>query len=362
MVRFSPARLCAPQARAAVLGALAAVTLAAPGHGQDLRRQGARWGAPTELYEGGSSAEAPPIRLASAVAPRASGATASGGALGRLRPQPVIVEDGGSFVASAFTPPAVSAAAGVRAVAPSSGGRMASPRGSRAHRKIGRPYQVNGVWYVPARDDRYDETGVASWYGPGFHGGETANGEVFDAALMTAAHPTLPLPSFVRVTNLETGREITVRVNDRGPFADDRIIDLSRAAAEALGFADQGTARVRVRWVSDAPLPHEGDAYPDAPPTMVAAAPARPAPSRPERRRGSDGGFYVQAGSFSERGRADAVARELGRDAHVIAARVHGRRVHRVVTGPWQSRDDADAARRVVARAGFADAILVNAD
>jgi rare lipoprotein A len=114
------------------------------------------------------------------------------------------------------------------------------------HFKIGKPYQINGEWYFPRMVDNFREIGVASWYGHPFHGRKTANGEVYDMHGMTAAHPTLPLPSVARVTNLENGRSVTVRVNDRGPFAKKRIIDLSRRAAWELGFKDQGTAKVEV--------------------------------------------------------------------------------------------------------------------
>lgn len=112
--------------------------------------------------------------------------------------------------------------------------------------KIGKPYRVNGIWYYPKADYRYSETGIASWYGPGFHGKRTANGEIYDENGLTAAHKTLPMPSMVRVTNLENGRSIQVRVNDRGPFEAARIIDMTRRGAQLLGFIDQGTARVRV--------------------------------------------------------------------------------------------------------------------
>jgi len=114
--------------------------------------------------------------------------------------------------------------------------------------KIGRPYQVRGKTYVPADNPDYDETGYASWYGPG-QGGRTANGEKFRQNRIGAAHKTLPLPSYVEMTALATGRRIIVRVNDRGPFVDGRIIDLSRGAAEELGIVRTGTARVRVRRV-----------------------------------------------------------------------------------------------------------------
>jgi rare lipoprotein A len=112
--------------------------------------------------------------------------------------------------------------------------------------KIGKSYQVNGEWYTPREDYSYDETGLASWYGPGFHGKQTANGEAFDSNELTAAHRTLPMPSLVRVTNLENGRSIVVRINDRGPFANGRIIDLSRRGAQLLGFQAAGVAKVRV--------------------------------------------------------------------------------------------------------------------
>ena len=112
--------------------------------------------------------------------------------------------------------------------------------------KIGKPYQIKGVWYYPAEDFEYVETGIASWYGPKFHGRKTANGETFDMNEVSAAHRTLPMPSFVRVTNLENGRSLNLRINDRGPFAHGRIIDLSRRASQLLGFQKQGTARVKV--------------------------------------------------------------------------------------------------------------------
>ncbi len=112
--------------------------------------------------------------------------------------------------------------------------------------KIGKPYEIAGQWYYPAVDYEYRETGIASWYGPKFHGKYTANGEIFDQNEVSAAHRTLPLPSIVRVTNLENGRSLKVRVNDRGPFARGRIIDMSRKAAQLLGFEKQGTAKVMV--------------------------------------------------------------------------------------------------------------------
>jgi rare lipoprotein A len=117
------------------------------------------------------------------------------------------------------------------------------------HYKLGDSYRINGRWYRPEFDPSYDRVGTASWYGQDFDGLLTANGEVFDKDRITAAHPTLPLPSLVRVTNLENGRSLEVRVNDRGPFVVDRLIDLSQAAARKLGFEGQGVANVRVQFV-----------------------------------------------------------------------------------------------------------------
>ena len=120
--------------------------------------------------------------------------------------------------------------------------------------KLGRTYVINGVRYVPRKDPYYNRIGLASWYGAKHHGKQTANGEIFDVNRLTAAHKTLPLPSVVRVTNLDNGRHIVVRVNDRGPFVAGRIIDVSRAVARKLGFLSNGTARVRVAFVGLARL------------------------------------------------------------------------------------------------------------
>ena len=120
--------------------------------------------------------------------------------------------------------------------------------------KVGTPYEVAGKWYYPAEDYGYREEGIASWYGPGFNGKRTANGEVYDMNAMTAAHKTLPMPSVVQVINLENNRSIRVRINDRGPFVDGRIIDLSRRAAQLLDVERQGTARVLVELIPDESL------------------------------------------------------------------------------------------------------------
>ena len=129
----------------------------------------------------------------------------------------------------------------------------AIPKGGGTY-KVGAPYQISGRWYTPQEDPGYDRTGVASWYGDDFHGRKTANGEIYDMRGLSAAHPTLPMPSYVWVTNENNGRTLLVRVNDRGPYAHDRVIDLSRVTARALDFEGRGLSRVRVRYAGPAPL------------------------------------------------------------------------------------------------------------
>jgi rare lipoprotein A len=272
----------------------------------------------------------------------------------------LIVLTGAMLASACATAPGVEAGLH-RAPAPATG--------SSAGQKIGRPYQVNGVWYVPAREDRYDEVGVASWYGPGFHGRSTANGETFDENLISAAHTTLPLPSLVEVRNLENGRKIVARLNDRGPFADDRIIDMSRAAAQELGFERQGTARVRVRYLG----PADANAAPAR--VIQASAPAPRervsraglsalwSPAEPSRR-GGDSELFVQVASFRDRDRAIALMRQLGEGGPVFVTRVRvdGRTWHRVMVGPWRDSRGADEARQAVSRMGFTDARIVRGD
>jgi rare lipoprotein A len=132
------------------------------------------------------------------------------------------------------------------------------PKGGGVYR-VGQPYNINGQTYFPGDNPSYRAEGIASWYGPDFHGRLTANGEVFDMHGISAAHPTMPLPSYARVTNLANARSIIVRVNDRGPYARNRIIDVSIGAATALGFYGNGLARVRVEYVGRAPLEGSDD-------------------------------------------------------------------------------------------------------
>src|SRR6202790_813991 len=132
------------------------------------------------------------------------------------------------------------------------------PKGGGGY-KVGQPYTINGQTYYPSDNRSYRAEGIASWYGPDFHGRLTANGEVFDMHGISAAHPTMPIPSYARVTNLDNGRSIIVRVNDRGPYARNRLIDVSIGAAHALGFYGDGLARVRVEYVGRAPIEGSDD-------------------------------------------------------------------------------------------------------
>ena len=158
------------------------------------------------------------------------------------------------------------------------------PKGGGTYR-IGRPYIVAGRIYVPEEDVNYREEGTASWYGDDFHGRLTANGEVFDMGSLTAAHPTLPMPCYARVTNLSNGKSLIVRVNDRGPYHGNRLIDVSNKAAELLEFKGNGVARVRVEYVGRAPLEGSDDRQliatlrtgaPAPSPSLVRVASARP--------------------------------------------------------------------------------------
>jgi len=185
------------------------------------------------------------------------------------------------------------------------------PKGGGTYH-VGQPYSVAGQVYVPEDNPHYSAIGLASWYGDDFHGRETANGEIFDLNGISAAHPTMPLPSYARVTNLSNGRSIIVRVNDRGPYRSGRIIDVSVRAAQLLGFHSRGTAKVRVEYVGRAPLEGSDDRILEAtlrqnepaplPATvrLAAAGPALPPQPPP-----------VRALSFA----ADAAGRDVaGRD------------------------------------------------
>jgi len=238
----------------------------------------------------------------------------------------------------------------------------ATPRLEPLNRFANRPYTVLGKDYVPATTLRaYKERGVASWYGRKFHGQKTSNGETYDMYGMTAAHPTLPLPSYARVTNVATGRSVVVRVNDRGPFLHDRIIDLSYAAANRIGTAAKGSGEV----VVEAIIPGEGGTVVAAPPLppVVAAAPLRPAdvPQAAPISAEATGGFAVQLGAFQNFNNAQTFLAHV--QAQLVSAQVEPRvrevnGLYRVYVGPYPDRDEARrVADRLTSAFGFATAI-----
>ena len=244
-----------------------------------------------------------------------------------------------------------------------SGPRPATGEGG--HYKLGRAYEINGRWYQPVYDPGYRARGVASWYGEPFHGRTTANGERFDKNRLSAAHTTLPLPSLVEVTNLENGRSLILRVNDRGPFVGDRIIDLSEAAAEELGFKHAGLAEVEVRFVRLA----EATGEPPRPAPRARVARVRPdaARARPTARTASLADcelWYVQAGAFRDRASARDVAAVIETlfDGPIGGHSVREGGLTRVRVGPFAGRDAAHRALAKVARRGYGDAFLLEVE
>ena len=237
----------------------------------------------------------------------------------------------------------------------------AVPRLEPLNRFANRPYTVLGKDYVPATSLRpYKERGVASWYGRKFHGQKTSNGETYDMYAMTAAHPTLPLPSYARVTNVATGRSVVVRVNDRGPFLHDRIIDLSYAAANRIGTAAKGSGEVIV----EAIIPGEGTtvAAPPLPP-VVATAPLRTVetPQAAAVSTETSGGFAVQLGAFQNNVNAQDFLAHV--QAQLATAQVEPKvreagGLYRVYVGPYPDRDEAKrVADRLTSAFGFATAV-----
>ena len=266
--------------------------------------------------------------------------------------------------------------------------------------KTGQPYQVGGIWYVPREQPDYDQVGVASWYGEAFNMKATADGEIFDMNVFSAAHTTLPLPSIVEVTNLDNGRKLAVRVNDRGPFVGGRIIDLSHAAAQELGYDRKGLARVRVRYLGPAPLAPPGAgvrmaAAKPAPPIQLGppAAPAFPAPAialaeaapieaaalvpppapvsvaslAPLERtaRASEvppsAVFRIQAGAFGDEANARRAAAQLAAAGTAVIEPIErdGMTLYRVTLAGPAGEAEAFALRERVAGIGFADARVI---
>ena len=261
-------------------------------------------------------------------------------------------------------------AAGASDYASPAASSSTSPRASRDRRyKVGAPYQAGGVWYVPAEQRDYDEVGLASWYGDDFNGKPTANGELFDMDGVSAAHATLPMPSIVEVTNLENGHSIQVRLNDRGPFHPGRIIDLSRGAAKQLGFYEKGTAKVRVRFISAAPLVDGASMAGNLVQNPMQSVLSPSGPDQARRYQSSfkppfaaDGSaFMIQAGAFSDRANAERVALRLASTGRTEIKTVdrNGSRLYRVMVGSWKNQQDAGDARERVASLGFSQAMVV---
>ncbi|MGN6150119.1 MAG: septal ring lytic transglycosylase RlpA family protein [Rhizomicrobium sp.] len=271
--------------------------------------------------------------------------------------------------------------------------------------KVGNPYQIDGTWYYPHEQPDYDETGIASWYGPTFYGHHTANGEMYDGTELTAAHRTLPMPVNVRVTNLDNGRSIVVRVNDRGPYAKGRIIDLSEAAARELDVIRSGTARVRVTYVGRADTAGGAPPPPETPPEIVAAVPPAPTtkvdtsalnvvpgatvappvqvaslpqpsaafsvpPPPPDTQVTGEvkkvpvpavTHLYVQVGAFSSEANAMRLQAQFSGAGNLEVSPItrNGKPLFRVRSGPYDNVADADAALARLSGLGSNDAQIV---
>jgi rare lipoprotein A len=262
---------------------------------------------------------------------------------------------------------------------------ISAPPAPQGYYKVGAPYTINGVTYTPAENDEYVETGIASWYGTEFHGKRTANGEIFDMNAPSAAHRTLPMPSLVRVTNLENGRALDLRVNDRGPFAGNRIIDISRRGAQLLGFYGKGTAQVRVEIIPEesrrlaalARLGQIGEPFAQAAPpddgrllevqwAMAAAVPSPAAAVVLEagldgREAPAAGALFIQAGAFTEFANAVRARDDLARFAasHLSQVTLGGTKFFRVRVGPAGTRADADRLLAEIVAAGHREARLI---
>ena len=243
--------------------------------------------------------------------------------------------------------------------------------------KVGEPYDIDGITYRPAVDEDYDEIGIASWYGPKFHGKRTANGEFFDMNEVSAAHQTLPMPSMVRITNLGNGRSLAVRVNDRGPFVRGRIIDLSRRGAQLLGFRYKGTTRVRVQFMPEesrraaaiarvtprpATMAGRGDGVVFEPlpkNTGPVETASLPSPN------GSPGAsverVYIQAGAFLNPENANKLKARLAPLGRiVIATRGDAPPLYRVLLGPYADVAQARSLLGDVSATARADAKIVS--
>ena len=227
------------------------------------------------------------------------------------------------------------------------------PKGGGVYR-IGKPYTVAGRMYVPEENLRYRAEGLASWYGDDFHGRLTANGEVFDMDAITAAHPTLPIPSYARVTNLANRRSIIVRINDRGPYKRNRILDLSYAAARQIDLVRSGSARVKVEFLDDA-----------LPPTTPGAMPLRVTQEEwhalPVSQMLEAQPLVVQAGAYRSQDNAVRVHKTLTvlfPNVWIAMASEISQPLHRVRLGPFQDRAAAERVVHDVAARGYAAVIV----
>jgi rare lipoprotein A len=250
------------------------------------------------------------------------------------------------------------------------------PRGGGRY-QLGEAYQVAGRWFTPREQPGYDKVGIASWYGPQFHRRQTSNGEWFDMNYLTAAHATLPLPSYAKVTNLQNGREVIVRINDRGPFVGDRIIDLSRKAATVLAFKEQGRAQVRVQYLGPAPLNDRGSELmalnerlqgggADSIMTAALAVPEKRVNYTPKLEATSSvdpGSYFVQVGSFRDPDNAERARAELADSGPVVVTAVSGAtgQLYRVRIGPLSDASQANRALQDAVNAGHSDARVVTA-
>jgi rare lipoprotein A len=248
-------------------------------------------------------------------------------------------------------------------------GSTAVKAGEPLHRGANRPYTVLGKRYTPDTSGKpYKARGLASWYGSLFHGQRTASGEIFDMHQLTAAHTTLPIPSYARVTHAGSGAQVIVRVNDRGPFKDDRIIDLSFAAARRLGFANAGVAEVEVEMLSadEVEALARGEARATVPP--VATVPVTPPPPAPQAvsplpaKAPLSSGFYAQLASFRDAASARTFAGRaaaVGALANRVVEEASGA-ITRVLAGPFASRSDAESAASAAARALGVEPIITH--
>ena len=229
--------------------------------------------------------------------------------------------------------------------------------------KIGKPYKVMGKWYYPEEDFDYNETGIASWYGSDFHAKYTANGEVYNMNSLTAAHKTLPLPSIVRVTNLENGRSLVLRVNDRGPFVDNRIIDISKRGAQLLGFQNQGTAKVRVQVLKEESQQLKEALLNKKNINFTVSQASKQSYAQNNASQTTTGGkkYYVQAGAFSSEEMAGKLSRKLNRfgSAQTSPVNLDGWKLYRVRLGPYSTEASARRILDKIHNYGVAEATVI---